>query len=169
MTIVATIKSGTTGTLENDARVWSDTFDANNANDLATTITTVATSADLALAFTSDAPTAKPSTTIHYKVTVNNQGTSDAVGMVVTVNLPPLKSGTFVSDNGGCTLQNVTLTCPLGTVVAGSPTRTTLIDWFVQGAKFPVVASASVGAQTSDPNTAKQQRNRLRGKGLVPG
>jgi uncharacterized repeat protein (TIGR01451 family) len=140
--------------LENDARVWSDTFDPNNGNDLATTLTTVATSADLALTFTSDAAKAKPSTTIHYQVTVNNLGPSDAVGAVVTVNLPPLKSGTFVSDNGGCTLQNVTLTCPLGTVVAGSPTRTILIDWFVQGAKFPVVASASVAAQTSDPATA---------------
>jgi hypothetical protein len=26
-----------------------------------------------------------------------------------------------------------------------------LIDWFVQGAKFPVEASASVAAQTADP------------------
>jgi uncharacterized repeat protein (TIGR01451 family) len=151
MTIVATIKSGTTGILENDARAWSDTFDTNNANNLATTITTVNTSADVALTFSSDAPTAKPSTTIHYKVTVDNLGPSDAVGVVVTVNLPPAKSGYYVSDDGGCSLQNITLTCQLGTVVAGSPTRTILVDWFVQGAKFPIIASASVAALTPDP------------------
>lgn len=151
MTINAKINSGTTGQLDNSARVWSDTLDTNNANDLATTTTQVNTSADLALTFTSDSPTAKPSTTIHYKVTVDNLGPSDAAGTVVTVNLPPLKSGFYVSDNGGCTLQNVTLSCPLGTVVAGSPTRTILVDWFVQGAKFPIVASASVAAQTADP------------------
>lgn len=151
MTIVALVGSGTKGTLQNNARVSSDTFDDNNANDLAATTTTVALSADLALTFTSEAPTAKPSTTIHYKVTVDNLGPSDADGVVVTVKLPPLKSGYYVSDNGGCTLSNVTLTCPLGTIVAGSPTRTIFIDWFVQGSKFPVVATASVASPTPDP------------------
>jgi uncharacterized repeat protein (TIGR01451 family) len=154
MTIVARVKSGTKGTLENDARVFSDTFDPDNSNNLATTLTTVGQSADLALTFAADSPTTKPSSTIHYRVTVNNLGPSDAEGVVVTVNLPPLKSGYYVSDDGGCTLSNVTLTCPIGTFVAGGPTRTIFIDWFVQGAKFPVDASASVTSATPDPNLA---------------
>ena len=152
MTIVATVKSGTKGVLENDARVSSDAVDPNNANDSATTFTNVTLSANLALTFTADSPTAKPSTTIHYKVTVNNLGPSDADGVVVTVNLPPAKSGYYVKDDGGCTLSNVTLTCPLGTFVAGSPTRTILIDWFVQGSKFPIVASASVASLLPTPS-----------------
>ena len=130
-----------------------DTLDANNANNLATTTTTVAFSADLALTLTSSAPTAKPSSTIHYRVTVDNLGPSDADGVVVTVNLPSAKDGHYVSDDGGCTLSDVTLTCPLGTLVAGSPTRTIFVDWFVQGSKFPVVVTASV-ASTPDPVAA---------------
>ena len=154
MTIVATVKSGTKGTLQNNARVSSDTLDANNANNLATTTTTVAFSADLALTLTSSAPTAKPSSTIHYRVTVDNLGPSDADGVVVTVNLPSAKDGHYVSDDGGCTLSDVTLTCPLGTLVAGSPTRTIFVDWFVQGSKFPVVVTASVASPTPDPVAA---------------
>jgi uncharacterized repeat protein (TIGR01451 family) len=131
--------------------VSSATADPDN-NDMRDSVpTTVAASADLALTFTSDTPTTKPSSTIHYKVTVNNLGPSDASGVVVTVNLPPLKSGYYVSDDGGCTLSNVTLTCPLAVVTAGSPTRTIFIDWFVQGSKFPVIASASVASPTPDP------------------
>ena len=164
MTIVAKVNSGTTGTLENDARVTSDTFDSNNANDLATSLTTVSTSADLALTFAADALTTKPSSTIHYKVTVDNLGPSDAQGVVVTVNLPPLKSGYYVSDDGGCTLSNVTLTCPIGTFVAGAPTRTILVDWFVQGSKFPIVASASVASATPDPVAANNSASSSVGK-----
>jgi uncharacterized repeat protein (TIGR01451 family) len=154
MTIVAKVNSGTKGVLVNNARVSSDTFDPNNTNNLASTTTTVALSADLALTFTADSPTAKPSSTIHYKVTLDNLGPSDAEGVVVTVQLPPLKSGNYVSDSGGCTLSNVTLTCPIGTFAAGAPTRVIFIDWFVQGSKFPVVASASVTSSTPDPVAA---------------
>ena len=165
MTIVAKVNSGTKGSLENDARVTSDTLDANNANDLATTLTTVNTSADLALTFAADTTTTKPSSTIHYKVTVNNNGPSDADGVVVTVDLPPLKSGYYLKDDGGCTLSNTTLTCPLGTFAAGAPTRTIFIDWFVQGGgKFPIVATASVTAQTSDPNAANNSQSSSVGK-----
>jgi len=165
MTIVAKVNSGTTGSLENDARVTSDTLDANNANDLATTLTTVNTSADLALSFAADTTTTKPSSTIHYKVTVDNNGPSDAAGVVVTVNLPPLKSGYYVKDDGGCTLSNITLTCPIGTFVAGAPTRTIFIDWFVQGGgKFPIVATATVAAQTADPNAANNSETSSVGK-----
>jgi len=165
MTIVAKVLSGTTGTLENDARVTSDTLDQNNANNLATSLTTVNTSADLALAFAADTATTKPSSTIHYKVTLNNLGPSDAAGVVVTVNLPPLKSGYYLKDDGGCTLSNVTLTCPIGTFVAGAPTRTIFIDWFVQGGgNFPIVATASVAAQTPDPNPANNSQSSSVGK-----
>jgi uncharacterized repeat protein (TIGR01451 family) len=151
MTIVAKVRSGTKGTLENDARVTSDTLDPNNANDLATSLTTVQVSADLALTFAADTTTTKPSSTIHYKLTVDNLGPSDVDGVVATVTLPPLKSGYYLHDDGGCTLSNVTLTCPIGTFVAGAPTRTIFVDCFVQGSMFPIVASASVGPTATDP------------------
>jgi uncharacterized repeat protein (TIGR01451 family) len=151
MTIQAKVLSGTKGTLENNARISSDTFDANNANDLASSLTTVNLSADLALDLSSDAPSYKPSSTIHYKITVANNGPSDADGVVVTVNFPPLKDGSYVSDDGDCTLSAATLTCDLDTLVANQPTSTIFVDWFVQGSKFPVTTTASVSSATPDP------------------
>ncbi len=35
--------------------------------------------------------------------------------------------------------------------MAGAPTKTIFIDWFVQGSKFPIVASATVGPTATDP------------------
>ena len=114
--------------------------------------TGVTTSADLVLAYSSDSPTYKPSSTIHYTVTVANDGPSDAIGVVTTVQLPDEKVGSYVSDSGGCTLSNATLTCPMGTFVAGSPTRTFFIDFAVQGNKGTVTSTASVASPTPDPN-----------------
>ncbi len=154
VTINAMVGSGTDGPLHNDASVSSDTFDPNNANNLAHSDTTVTKSADLALTYTSDSPIYKPSSTIHYKVTVANNGPSDAAGVVVTVELPSPKVGYYVSDSGGCALTNATLSCPLGTFVAGSPTRTIFVDFFVQGSKGTVTSTASVASPTPDPNLA---------------
>ena len=84
-------------------------------------------------------------------MTVNNNGPSDADAVVVTVTLPPAKSGAYVKDDGGCSLSNVTLTCPLGTFVASGPTRTIMIDWAVQGAKGAVTTTATVGSTANPP------------------
>ena len=154
MTIQAKVLSSTKGTLENDARISSDTFDASNGNDLASSLTTVNQSADLALDLSSDAPEYKPSSTVHYKVTVDNLGPSDAEAVVVTVTLPPLKDGSFTPVSEGCTLSASTLTCPLDTLAAGGPTKTIFFDWFIQGSKFPVTTTASVASSTPDPVAA---------------
>ena len=151
MTIQGKVLSGTKGTLENNARISSDTFDANNTNDLASSSTTVIRSADLALDLSSDEPSYKPSSTIHYKVTVNNNGPSDAEGVVLTVQFPPLSDGSYVSDSGDCTLSAATLTCDLDTLVAGQPTTTIFIDWAMQGNKFPASTTATVSSPTPDP------------------
>jgi uncharacterized repeat protein (TIGR01451 family) len=157
MTINATVLSGKKGSLANNAKVSSDTLDTNNTNNVANSSTPVTLSADLALGLTSDPTPAqgyKPSTTIHYKVTVNNNGPSDADGVVVTVNLPPTSAGNYVKDDGGCTLSNATLTCNIGTFVAGAATRTIFIDWSVQGNKGPLTTTASVASPTPDPIAA---------------
>jgi uncharacterized repeat protein (TIGR01451 family) len=157
MTVNANVLSSTKGSLKNNARISSDTFDSSNANNVATSTTAVTQSADLAIGLTSDPTPAqgyKPSTTIHYKVTVNNLGPSDADAVVVTIALPPQKMGFYVKDDGGCTLSNATLTCPLGTFVAGSPTRTIFVDWFVQGNKGQITTTASVASATPDPVAA---------------
>lgn len=154
MTIQAAVKPSTTGMLHNDARVSSATFDPNNANDLGHTDTTVQTSADLALTFSADSATYKPSSTIHYQLTVVDDGPSDATGVVATIQLPSAKTGYYVKDSGGCILSNTTLTCELGTLAAGAPAKQIFIDYFVQGAKGTVTSSASVTSATPDPNTA---------------
>jgi hypothetical protein len=154
MTIDATVLSSTKGSLKNNARISSETFDSSNANNVANSTTTVTQSADLAVGLTSDPTPAngyKPSTTVHYKVTVNNIGPSDADGVVLTIALPPLKMGNYVKDDGGCTLSNATLTCNLGTFAAASPTKTIFVDWFVKGNKGEITTTASVVSPTPDP------------------
>jgi hypothetical protein len=59
--------------------------------------------------------------------------------------------GTYVKDDGGCTLSNATLTCNLGTFAAGSPTKTIFVDWFVKGNKGQITTTASVASPTPDP------------------
>jgi hypothetical protein len=59
-----------------------------------------------------------------------------------------------MKDDGGCTLSNATLTCPLATFVAGSPTRTIFVDWSVQGNKGQLTTTASVASPTPDPTSA---------------
>lgn len=145
--------------LHNVASVSSSTPDPNAANDTASADTTVDTKADLVLGHTSDALVYRPSTTIHYVITVTNNGPSDAVNVVITDQLPPAKYGSYVSNDGGCSYSGTTLTCPGVTLPAGA-TRTLLVKFFVQGAKGTIQATASVTSATFDPNTANNSLTR---------
>jgi len=139
--------------LVNDARVSSDFGDPNNANDRVSALTTVQARAELTIAKTSDAAVYKPSSVITYTLTVANEGPSDARRVVVTDNLPTGRRTTYLSDTGGCTLGDDTLTCDLGNMPAGT-SKTLNISVFVRGAAGDVTNRASVDSATVDPDTA---------------
>jgi uncharacterized repeat protein (TIGR01451 family) len=88
--------------ITNTATAASSTTDPNAGNNSSTVNTDVITRADLSITLMSDKDVYKPSTTIHYTITVMNLGPSDAQNVVVTQVLPPPKTGYYVANNAGC-------------------------------------------------------------------
>src|SRR5438552_4031821 len=94
--IYAAVKPSTLpGSMSNTAAAAAS--GSRNANGNVTT--SVQTSADLVIVLTSDLLVYKPSTTIHYQITVNNFGPSDAQNVVITQALPNVKQGKYISNN----------------------------------------------------------------------
>jgi len=126
-------------------------------NGYGSVTTTIITKADLAIVLTSDANVYKPSTTIHYTITVNNLGPSDAQQVVITQALPPVKQGKYISNNIGCAPPSgTTLTCQapavpaLATIPAGGSV-TFQVNFFITGNKGTITSTATVVSATSDP------------------
>ncbi len=161
VTISGVVKSAAPSgqVLSNSVSVTSTTADPTPNNNTATATATVRTSADLVLGHTSDVASYKPSSVIHFTIAVTNNGPSDAVNVVIKDALPPAKYGSYVSNDGGCTVSGQTMTCPGVTIPVGA-TRTVLVDWSVQGSKGDVQATASVTSATPDPNTANNSQTR---------
>jgi uncharacterized repeat protein (TIGR01451 family) len=156
--IYTTVKPSTLPPSISDSATASSTSpDPNAANNTVTITTTVQTSADLAIVLTSDANVYKPSSTIHYQITVNNFGPSDAQHVVIVQNLPTVKQGKYISNNLGCAPPvGTTLTCQfptvpaLGTVPAGG-SLTFQVNFFITGNKQTITSSATVSSATPDP------------------
>jgi uncharacterized repeat protein (TIGR01451 family) len=123
--------------------------------------TLVQTRADLGIVLGSDANVYKPSTTIHYQITVTNFGPSDAQNVVITQALPSVKQGKYVSNSlVGCPgPSGTTLTCSytsvpsLVTIPVGG-TVTFQVNFFITGNKGTITSSASVSSATTDPVTS---------------
>jgi uncharacterized repeat protein (TIGR01451 family) len=129
--------------------------------------TTVATSADLGITLTSDAAVYKPSTTIHYTVTVSNGGPSDAQQVVITDLLPPVKQGKYVSNNlTGCPPPSgTTLTCSFTTVpslvtIPAGGSISFQVNFYITGNKQTITSTASVTSATPDPNSTNNSSTR---------
>ncbi|HET6212635.1 MAG TPA: DUF11 domain-containing protein, partial [Micromonosporaceae bacterium] len=150
--VASSVPAGTS--LPATATVSATSPDPAAGNNTASDAATVATKADLRVVLTSDADVYKPSTVIHYTITVTNGGPSDAVGVVVSQLLPPDKSGFYVSNDAGCPAPSgTTFTCPIGTLAAGG-TKTIQVNFLIRGNKGTITSTASVTSGTPDPNTA---------------
>jgi uncharacterized repeat protein (TIGR01451 family)/fimbrial isopeptide formation D2 family protein len=90
--------------LTNPATVGSSTSDPNTANNTATTTTTVQTDADLIVSKVDNPDPVIAGTNLNYRITVRNNGPSDARSFVLTDTLPA--GTTFVSFNGTGALAN---------------------------------------------------------------
>ena len=92
--------------------------------DPATDTLTVTTEADLSLTKTDSADPVEEGDTFTYTLTVQNNGPSDAAGVVVTDNLP---SGLSLVSTTGCAEDpNGAPTCTIGEIAAGASAQATL-------------------------------------------
>ncbi|OGO29035.1 MAG: hypothetical protein A2Z16_00610 [Chloroflexi bacterium RBG_16_54_18] len=146
--------------LVNNTVVSSDHADPNNGNNNVTASTTVQARADLSVTKTSDKNVYKPSTLISYTVTVVNNGHSDALSVVVTDDLPPIKQALFKSDTGGCTKVANTLTCNMGNMAVGT-SKSFNIYLVVKGSRGSISNTASVSSSTIDPVPANNTSTKV--------
>lgn len=166
MTIEVHIKPDARGPLHNDARVSSQTFDPDTANNLDTTATPIVGSADLAITKTGPA-TVNAGEQMTYTIVVTNGGPSTAFDVVITDTLPdnpatPFPETSFVNgvDGNGATVcalvQPGTVNCDLGDV-GPSETETVFLTVSVHPATAPgtvLTNRATVLSDTPDPNPA---------------
>ena len=164
MFIYTTVKASTLpGPMSNAA-----TGTANGSPPATGSVTTnVVTAADLTIVLTSDNVVYKPSTTIHYQITVTNNGPSDAQNVVITQALPAVKQGKYISNNIGCAPPvGNTLTCQapavpaLATIPAGG-SITFQVNFFITGNKGTITSTATVSSTTTDPVSSNNSSTRV--------
>jgi uncharacterized repeat protein (TIGR01451 family)/fimbrial isopeptide formation D2 family protein len=152
-TIIATylVPSGYTAPspIVNTGTVSSVTPDSNPANNSQTVLTTLGpASADLAVTKAGPATVVSGGNVV-YTITIQNNGPSDAAGVMLADPLPPGLS--FVSNAGDCTTA---FPCSLGTIPAGQ-TRTitsTLLVPASYSTPEVITNTATVSSTTDDPN-----------------
>lgn len=115
-------------------------------------VTTVNAVADLAISKIDDVDPAGAGTPLTYTITVDNNGPSDALDVVVTDTLPA--GLTFVSTTGCAEDPNGVPTCTLGTLVAGAQAQITVLVNIDPTTNGTITNTASVATSTTDPNGA---------------
>ncbi|MFK4788886.1 hypothetical protein [Microbacterium sp. ZW T5_56] len=120
ITLTGHVAAGVTGELVNTASVTPGRTpqpEGSEGPDSSTSVTPVIAAADVSIVKTvSQSFTA--GTAGAYLFTVTNLGPSDAVGVVVTDELP--EGLTFVSSDGSCEADGQLVTCALGTLASGA-------------------------------------------------
>ncbi|MCJ7620739.1 MAG: DUF11 domain-containing protein, partial [Anaerolineae bacterium] len=104
--------------LVNDARVYSDVFDDDNSDNLASNWTYVTVTADLGVEKSQEPETTLPGLEVVYTIRVDNLGPSDAHGVLISDTLPFTPTTMSVegcaSDGGRCDVPCEVPTCPAG-------------------------------------------------------
>lgn len=137
--------------LTNTATVSGSRTDPDLANNSATVIGTLTTSADVSIekSFAPSTPVAGQDVT--YELIVHNDGPSEARDVVVTDPLDP--ETTLVSvdtDQGTCGPDPDVLTCAIGTLAPGATATVTVVVRIATGATAVVQNTASVTTSTTD-------------------
>lgn len=161
-TVTAKIAASATGTVSNTATVTSTTTDAVTTNNSSTADKSLSPSADLVVTKDVSKATVLQGEQFSYEVTVENQGSSDAVGVTLTDTLPAgivlVPAGTG-SDAGSCTSSTATnsITCTIGTLTPGQKATITVVAKAVDVGTFNNVATATT--TTSETSTTNNTDN----------
>ncbi|HEV3133851.1 MAG TPA: DUF11 domain-containing protein [Acidimicrobiia bacterium] len=142
--------------ISNTASVSSTTPDPTAANNSATSTTTVAASADLAVAKSDSPDPVVAGTDLTYTITVTNNGPSSAQNVTVNDTLPTGTTfGSATPSQGSCA-GTTTVSCALGSIANGaSPTITLVVHVGPSVADGTVISNtASASSTTADPTPA---------------
>jgi uncharacterized repeat protein (TIGR01451 family) len=158
--LVVKVNGGTaSGTvISNTANIAPTASDVNIANNTSTATTIVASpsQADVAILKTAAPQPVDQGATLTYTLQVTNNG--PAVAQNVNVSDPLPSAVTFVSvatTQGTCTQSAGTVSCSLGSVSVGGLVIITINTTAVTFSSSSLVLNtATVGASTSDPNSA---------------
>jgi uncharacterized repeat protein (TIGR01451 family) len=144
------VRPTTIGTISATSLIGSDESDLLPGNNVATAVTTVTPSADLALTLAANPQSVVVGSNITFSIAVTNRGPSAATGVTISGTLPGalvtniLSQGTF-NINGG------TFSATIGSLPSGASANLTIVITAPQ-APQTVTMSASVSGSEGDPN-----------------
>ena len=154
MTVSATVNPRTTGTLQNNARVASATFDGNLANNLATASTTVTVQSSIAVSIAATPNPVTAGTPLSYQLTVSDGGPSTATAVTLTDALPAGLAFTSTGGVGTCGFQTNTntVTCQLPNLDPGQ-SEVVFVYTTVRSSTAPQnMADTATATATGSPN-----------------
>jgi uncharacterized repeat protein (TIGR01451 family) len=158
MTVIVRIKPDARGPINDDARVYSSTFDDELSNNLDSVQTNATGSADLSITKTDSPDPVIAGQLLTYTIVVTNNGPSTAEDVVVTDDLPAQTTYQSGVDGNGQTIctevQTDRVVCQLGDMGPGT-SETIYITVRVDPSTPPGTTlqnSATVSSSTSDPN-----------------
>jgi len=160
MQITVTVLPGTLGILGNNAKATSDLFDPDTSDNIASAVTTVEASADLAVVKSDDPDPVAAGDVLNYFLMVSNNGPSTATGIVLHDMLPAEVTfdGYLISDGAGICMPSAmppyTIDCYLADLAPGTQvtvTFKTLVDPAVPDGTI-LSNEVSVAAATGDPD-----------------
>ncbi|MEA3470013.1 MAG: S8 family serine peptidase [Thermodesulfobacteriota bacterium] len=159
MQIVVTVEPQVLGILGNNAKVYSDVYDTDNSDNLATTVTTVEGSADLTVTKSDYPDPVLAGEELTYDVTIMNNGPSTAVDIMLADVLPEEVGflGYIVSNGLGTCAPldgSTTVECDLNDLNPGE-----YVTVFINVLVDPSVAdgtiisnTATTSSSTNDPD-----------------
>ena len=155
--ITGTFDASAAGTIvPNGARVDSNNLDPDPASAADTINTLVIPAADLQLQKSADEGSVGPGGSTSFTLTLLNNGPSPADAPTITDTLPA--GLTFVSGAPGCTAAGAVVTCPVGTLPAGSTTTATITVKAAAAAAGQTLTNvASASSITPDPDSSNDQ------------
>ena len=139
------------GRPENTAVVVSPTHDPNTSNNSDHTTVVTDRHADVAIAKSASTSSVADFEPFDYTLKVTSAGPSRATGVVVTDTVPKgLRIQAASAPRGTCTIAGQTVTCDLGTLVAGDSVTIAVNVLATEAGTY--TNSASVTSQTPDPD-----------------
>lgn len=149
---VVTVLPGTSGLLTNTVAIAASTPDPSAANNSSTSITTVSSSADLAVIKTAP-PAAAVLTDVTFSVTLTNLGPSTASNVVLADAVPANTTFVSATQTSGplfaCSLAAGTITCSIASFDPGAAATFSFV--VTPTAEGSLTNTATVTSTTADP------------------